>query len=151
MAYHDNETLKKEYGKLVKQKSPKVTLLKNCLWAFFVGGGICTIGQLLNNGYKALDFSKQEATTLTSVTLIFLGALLTGLDIYDSLGKRAGAGSIVPISGFANSIVAPAIEYKKEGYVFGVGAKIFNIAGPVIIYGMLASIIVGIGYYFFGQ
>ncbi|GMQ63874.1 stage V sporulation protein AC [Vallitalea maricola] len=141
----------KEFQKLVDKTSPKASLLKNCIWAFVVGGIICCIGQgitdLLMYGAK---LPKDTASTFTSIILVFIGALLTGLDIYDSIGKRAGAGSIVPITGFANSIVSPAIEYKNEGYVFGVGAKIFTIAGPVILYGMLSSVIVGLVYYMVG-
>ncbi|QUI21974.1 stage V sporulation protein AC [Vallitalea pronyensis] len=142
---------KKAYQKLVDQTSPKPNLFKNCLWAFGVGGLICCIGQVINDVlmYNA-GLSKDTAATFTSIILVFLGALLTGLDLYDSIGKKAGAGSVVPITGFANSVVSPAIEYKKEGYVFGVGAKIFTIAGPVILYGVLSSVIVGLIYFMVG-
>ncbi len=141
----------KEFQKLIDKTSPKASLLKNCIWAFVVGGIICCIGQGITDllMYVA-ELPKDAASTFTSIILVFLGALLTGLDIYDSIGRRAGAGSIVPITGFANSIVSPAIEYKNEGYVFGVGAKIFTIAGPVILYGMLSSVIVGLVYYMIG-
>lgn len=142
---------KKAYQKLVDQTSPKPHLFKNCLWAFGVGGLICCIGQVINDVlmYNA-GLSKDTSATFTSIILVFLGALLTGLDLYDSIGKKAGAGSVVPITGFANSVVSPAIEYKKEGYVFGVGAKIFTIAGPVILYGVLSSVIVGLIYFMVG-
>ena len=137
----------KIYQNKVEKVSPKVNSLKGCIAAFFVGGTICTIGEGINYLLRHVDVSKEQAGTWTSIILIFLGALLTGLDIYDSIGKHAGAGSIVPITGFANSIVSPAIEYKKEGYIFGVGAKMFTIAGPVIVYGVTASVVVGIVYY----
>lgn len=142
---------KKEYQKLVDNVSPKNSLLKNCIWAFVVGGIICCIGQGINDVLMYVaDIPKDAAATFTSIILVFLGALLTGLDVYDSIGKKAGAGSIVPITGFANSIVSPAIEYKREGYVFGIGAKIFTISGPVILYGMISSVIVGLIYYMVG-
>lgn len=141
---------KKEFEKMVKNTSPKPKLIYNCVKAFFVGGAICTFGQWLTNLFISWNLSKMEATTLTSMTLIFLGALFTGLDLYDSLGEFAGAGSIIPIIGFANSIVASAIEFKKEGYILGVGAKMFTIAGPVIVYGIISSVIVGLAYFFWG-
>lgn len=141
----------KDFQDLVEKSSPKPSLIKNCIWAFAVGGTICCIGQGITDCLMHFaKLPKDTASTFTSIILVFLGALLTGLDIYDSIGKRAGAGSIVPITGFANSIVSPAIEYKNEGYVFGVGAKIFTIAGPVILYGMLSSVIVGLVYYMVG-
>ncbi len=142
---------KTEYQRLVDHSSPKPNLFKNCIWAFIVGGIICCIGEGINDVLMYVaDLSKDSAATFTSIILVFIGALLTGLDVYDSIGKKAGAGSIIPITGFANSIVSPAIEYKKEGYVFGVGAKIFTIAGPVILYGVLSSVIVGLIYYMVG-
>lgn len=137
-----------QYQYMVNKVNPKPPLLKNCIWAFLVGGVICVIGQAINNIFLLYGLAKDDAAMWTSVTLVFAGALLTGLDIYDSIGKYAGAGSIVPITGFSNSIVSPAMEYKKEGYVFGVGAKMFTIAGPVIVYGVIASVIVGLIYYF---
>lgn len=146
--YREKEQQLKQYRALVEQLSPKPKVIQNSLRAFWVGGTICAIGQFILNVLKNFGYSKDEAGMLTSILLIFAGALLTGLDVYDSIGKYAGAGSIVPISGFANSIVSPAIEYKKEGYVFGVGTKMFTIAGPVIVYGVLSSIVVGIVYYF---
>jgi len=141
--------INKEYQDYVNSKSPKSNIAKNCLMAFLVGGTICTIGQLINNIAKNYyNLSKDDASTFTAIILIFLGALLTGLGVYDDIGKRAGAGSIVPITGFANSIVAPALEFKREGYVFGVGAKLFSIAGPVLVYGISSSVIAGLIYYF---
>lgn len=136
-----------EYAEFVKQETPNSTLGINCLKAFLIGGLICTIGEGLMQFYKSLDLSQNDASTMVSVTLVFLGALLTGLDIYPKIAKHAGAGTIVPITGFANSIAAPALEAKTEGYVLGVGAKIFTIAGPVILFGTLASVIAGIVYF----
>lgn len=142
------QDMKKEYSQMVEKASPKSNLLRDCARAFWVGGIICTIGQLITNIIMSFGYTKDEASMLTTIILVFLGILLTGLDIYDSIGQYAGAGSIVPITGFANSMVSPAIEYKKEGYVFGVGARMFLIAGPVIVYGVIASVIVGIIHYF---
>lgn len=139
---------KKAFDKMVQTVSPKPKLAYNCIKAFFVGGAICIFGQIITKVLLSWDMSKSEATTLTSMILIFLGALFTGLDLYDSLGEFAGAGSIIPITGFANSIVSPAMEFKKEGYVLGVGAKMFTIAGPVIVYGVISSVVVGLIYYF---
>ncbi len=139
---------KTNYGNLVKQVSPNSHLLTDSLKAFVVGGLICSIGQFIMNSYIKMSIPKEQASTLMTVTLIFLGVLLTGFGVYDKLGKFAGAGSIVPVTGFANSVAAPSIEFKKEGLIFGVGAKMFIIAGPVILYGTLTSIIVGIIYYF---
>ena len=137
----------KEYGKLVQDLSPKSPIWKDCLMAFLVGGLICTIGQLIMNGYAALGLDKTDAGTATSMTLVALSALLTGLSLYDNIAKHAGAGTLVPITGFANSIAAPAIEFKTEGFILGVGAKMFTIAGPVIVYGTVASVIYGIIYW----
>lgn len=138
------------YDKMIQNTSPKPNLLLNCSKAFVIGGLICTIGQGITNLYIFWGMNKVDAGTVTSITLIFLGALLTGLDLYDPIGNFAGAGSVIPITGFANSIVASAIEYKKEGYVLGVGAKMFTIAGPVIVYGIIASVVVGLTYFLFG-
>ncbi len=137
----------KEYGKLVKSMEPKSPIGKDCLKAFLVGGLICTLGQLCMNGYKALGLDKDGASTATCITLITLSALLTGLSLYDDIAKHAGAGTLVPITGFANSIAAPAVEFKTEGMVLGVGAKIFQIAGPVIVYGVSASVVYGVIYW----
>lgn len=138
-----------EYSEYAKGKVKKSPVLKNCVNAFFYGGAICTVGQVINSLYMNV-FGEKEAACATSVTLIFIGALLTGLDIYPKIAKKAGAGTVVPITGFANSVVSPALESKTEGYVLGVGAKIFTIAGPVILYGSLASVICGIIYYTVG-
>jgi stage V sporulation protein AC len=130
-----------------EQAKPGPPLIKNLLWAFSVGGLICTVGQVIQTFIIELGFGKQEAVAMTGGVMIFLGALFTGLGLYDELGKRAGAGSIVPITGFANSIVAPAMEFKREGYVFGIGAKMFVIAGPVIVYGTVTAVVVGFIYW----
>lgn len=133
---------------MVKKASPNSPFWTNCLKAFFSGGLICTIGQLLLEFYKNQDFKETEAALLVSITLIGLSALLTALGLYEKLGKFCGAGTIVPITGFANSVVSPAIEFKKEGMIFGMAAKMFLIAGPVIVYGTLTSMLVGFLYYF---
>jgi len=140
-----------QFQKLVQKNAPKPPLVKNVLWAFFVGGTICVIGQAIQTYLiNTWGFTLKEAGAPTATVLVFLGAFFTGLGAYDELGKRAGAGSIVPITGFANSIVAPALEFKREGYVFGVGAKMFVIAGPVIVYGLITAVIIGLISYFLG-
>ena len=139
---------KKEYGEMVKKASPNSDLVANCAKAFVVGGLICTFGQVLYAVYGALGASRDMTAMLVAISLIFLGALATGFGKYDDLVKHAGAGASVPITGFANAVCAPAIEFKKEGYVLGVGAKMFLIAGPVIVYGTMASMVVGLIYYF---
>lgn len=139
---------KKEYQQYVNTKLPKINYVKNCVWAFMVGGLICTIAQAVFNILKKFGVKEEEAATFTVIIMILASAILTGVGIYDKIGKRAGAGSIVPITGFANSIVAPAMEFKREGYVLGVGAKMFSIAGPVLVYGFGSSVIVGLVYYF---
>lgn len=139
---------KDDYNKYVDQVSPKPTYVKNYILAFIVGGIICMIGQGINDFFmKFIGLDKLAASSATSITLIFIGSFLTGLGVYDLLGKRAGAGSIIPITGFANSIVSPAMEFKREGYVLGVGANMFKIAGPVLVYGIGSSIIFGFIYY----
>lgn len=135
------------YQKITQQYTPKPTILKNTVLAFIVGGIICSIGQIIINLFKAFGLSNVEASTASTATMIFLGALLTGLGVYDEIGKFAGAGSIVPVTGFANSIVAPAMEFRREGYVMGVGAKLFTVAGPVLVYGIATSIVVGVAYF----
>jgi stage V sporulation protein AC len=137
----------KEYGKLVQDRSPKSPILKDCIWAFLVGGLICTLGQLLLNCYGKWGLDETNAGTATSMTLICLSALLTGLSLYDNIAKHAGAGTLVPITGFANSIAAPAVEFKTEGFVLGVAAKMFTIAGPVIVYGITAGVVYGFIYW----
>jgi len=138
---------KDEYSKFVDKKSPNSPLLKNIIWAFVVGGIICMIGQGIMNFFTARGLPKDTVASITSILLILLSVILTALDIYDSIGKHAGAGSVVPITGFANSIASPAIEYKTEGYVMGLGAKMFTVAGPVLVYGISASIVVGFIYF----
>ncbi len=137
----------KEYGKLIKDMAPKSPIGKDCLNAFWIGGLICCIGQLIMNGYAALGLDKTDSGTAASMTLVAISALLTGLSLYDDIAKHAGAGTLVPITGFANSIAAPAVEFKTEGFILGVGAKIFQIAGPVIVYGVSASVVYGIIYW----
>ena len=137
----------KQYGELVKEMSPKSPMWKDCFHAFWIGGLICTIGQLIMNGYLALDMEKMDASCATSMTLVALAALLTGLSIYDDIAKVAGAGTLVPITGFSNAVSAPAIEFKTEGFILGVGAKMFTIAGPVIVYGVSASVVYGLIYW----
>ena len=137
----------REYGKLVKELSPKSPIVKDCIWAFVVGGLICTVGQLFMNLYTYLGLEKTDAGTATSMSLIVISALLTGLSVYDDIAKHAGAGTLVPITGFANAVVSPAIEFKTEGFILGVGAKMFTIAGPVIVYGTVASVIYGLIYW----
>ena len=137
----------KEYGKLVKDLSPKSPMWRDCLMAFFVGGLICTLGQLAINGYTALGLEKQDASTAASMSLVALSALLTGLSVYDDIAKIAGAGTLVPITGFANAVAAPAVEFKTEGFILGVGAKMYTIAGPVIVYGVSASVVYGLIYW----
>lgn len=137
---------KKDYYNYVKKKMPKPNYLKNCIWAFIVGGLFSILGQIINNFLKSKGLDKEAVSAATAMILVFIGALLTGLGIYDKIGKRAGAGSIVPITGFANAIVSPAMEFKREGFILGVAAKMFVIAGPVLVYGYGSSILVGIIY-----
>ena len=140
---------KKQYQEYVNQKSPNSPILKNCFNSFWVGGLICAIGQMILEFCKYRNIELSLSNTIVSVILIFISAFLTGLNIFNKIGKFAGAGSLVPITGFANSIVSPAMEYKSEGYVMGVGAKMFTVAGPVLVYGISASILVGIIYLIF--
>lgn len=142
-----HEMTNKEYNEYVKLKTPNSKVFSNCIKAFISGGIICVIGQFILSLFKKCGLDTEMAGMATSIVLIFLGALLTGLDIYPKIAKFAGAGTIVPITGFANSVVSPALEAKTEGMVLGVGAKIFTIAGPVILYGTLASWIAGIIYF----
>ena len=138
------EISQKEYEKLTQEKSPNSKLLKNCFWAFIVGGIICVIGESFTQLYMYFGADETNARTWTSVTLVFIGVLLTALNIYSKIAKHAGAGTLVPITGFANSVAAPAIEFKSEGFILGLGAKMFTIAGPVIVYGTLAGVIYGL-------
>ena len=136
-----------EYGELVKAYSPPSTVGKDTLNAFWIGGLICVLGQLIHNGWMAAGLGEDLAGTATSLTLVFLGALLTGLGWYDDLANFAGAGSLVPITGFANAVAAPAIEFRTEGTVLGTAVKMFTIAGPVIVYGLSASVLYGVIYW----
>lgn len=133
-----------QYDSLVKQVKPKPTIIKNSIWAFVVGGLICVLAQIINNYLVSKGMSKMDAGSSTSVIMIFLGAFFTGIGVYDELGKRAGAGSIVPITGFANAIVASAMEFEREGYIFGVGARIFSVAGPTLVFGFVISTLIGL-------
>lgn len=137
-----------EYLKLVDEKTPGSKIVKNCVKAFIAGGAICCIGEAFLKLYIMLGVEEETAFTLVTVTMIFLGTLFTGLDIYPRIAKYGGAGTLIPVTGFANAVAAPALEAKPEGYITGVGAKIFTIAGPVILYGTLASVLCGIIYYF---
>ncbi|MBQ3969183.1 MAG: stage V sporulation protein AC [Clostridia bacterium] len=144
------EISQKEYEKLTQKNSPDSKLFRNCLWAFFVGGLICAVGQAITELYMKLGAAEQNARTWTSITLVLVGVILTALNIYGKIAKHAGAGTLVPITGFANSVAAPAIEFKSEGYILGLGAKMFTIAGPVIVYGTLAGVIYGLFLAIFG-
>ncbi len=139
----------KQYEEYIKDKLPKPKSLRNCVAAFAVGGLICDVAQFISNMAKSYGYSPEAVSSITATAMVFLGAFLTGIGIYDRIGRFAGAGSIVPITGFANSIVSPAMEFKREGFVFGVGAKMFVLAGPVLVYGISSSIIVGFIYYLF--
>lgn len=137
-----------EYSEMVKKASPNSPIVMDCLKAFLVGGIICVIAQLIMEAWIALNLKKDDAAMLTSSAMIFLGALLTGLNIYDNIALIGKAGTLVPITGFANSIVSPAMEYKTEGYIMGVGIKMFTIAGPVLVYGIVSAVVYGIIYSF---
>ena len=137
----------KEYAQLVGEMSPRSPMWKDCLNAFWIGGLICTLGQLIMAGYLQIGLDRENAGTAMSMTLVALSALLTGLSVYDDIAKRAGAGTLVPITGFANAIASPAVEFKTEGFILGVGAKMFTIAGPVIVYGVSASVVYGLIYW----
>ena len=139
----------KEYQEYVDKKSPNSPIWKNCLNAFWVGGLICSIGQFIMEICNFRGLSQDISSTIVSILLIFLSAFLTALNVFNKIGKFAGAGSLVPITGFANSIVSPAMEYKSEGYVMGVGSKMFTVAGPVLVYGISTSILIGIVYLIF--
>ena len=142
------QQLEQEYQQRVKELSPNSHIVKDCFRAFLVGGIICSFGQFITNMLAKYGLSQNETGMYTSMVLIFLASLLTGLGLYQKIGHFAGAGSIVPITGFSNSVTSPALEFKKEGFILGLGAKIFTVAGPVILYGTLASVLVGLVYYF---
>ena len=139
----------KEYEELVNERAKPSPMGKNILWAFLVGGGICTAGQLLRNALMAAGKDEEMAGMLVSVTLIFIAALLTGFGLFDDIAKRAGAGTLVPITGFANAMVSPALEFKSEGFVTGTAVKLFTVAGPVLVYGISASVVYGLIYWLF--
>lgn len=137
-----------KFKTLTDETSPKPKLMKNCIMAFLVGGAICTIGQVIQNLLLNYGISEENVKMILPIVMVFLGAALTGIGVYDKIADFGGAGTVVPITGFSNAIVAPAIEFKKEGFVFGVAAKMFTIAGPVLVYGIGSSVIIGIIYYF---
>ena len=143
------KTIIKKFEVLSEQEKPKPKIIKNCICAFVIGGIICDLGQLIMYILERYDFSKDEVSSITSIIMVFLGALLTGIGVYDKIAEVGGAGTVVPITGFANAIVSPAIEFKKEGFVFGVASKMFTIAGPVLVYGIGTSVIIGVIYSLF--
>ena len=145
----DKIETKKDYQNYVDAKSPNSPIFKNCFNAFWVGGLICSVGQIISDFCKYIGLDKDISSTIVSIILIFISAFLTSLNLFNKIGKFAGAGSLIPITGFANSIVSPAMEYKSEGYIMGVGGKMFTVAGPVLVFGISASIIVGILYLIF--
>ena len=134
----------KEYQAYVKQKSKKSPIVKDVTLAFVIGGAICVLGQAITNGWSAAGLNKEEAGTAASCTLVFLSALLTGLNLYSKIARYGGAGTLVPITGFANAVVSPAIDFKSEGFVTGMAAKMFTVAGPVIVFGTVASVVYGV-------
>ncbi len=138
-----------EYDEMISKNAKKSPIIKNIILAFTVGGLICIIGQLIFNKLTTMGIEQENAATFTSISLIFLSALLTALNLYSRIGKIAGAGSTIPITGFANSIVSPAIEFKSEGFILGLGANMFKVAGPVLVYGITSSVILGLVYYLF--
>ena len=141
----------RDYGKLVNSLCPESPMGKDCIWAFCIGGGICTLAQGLREIYmRVCTLPEEDAGTLTSVTLVFLAVLLTGIGVFDNIAKHAGAGTLVPITGFANAVVSPAIDSHAEGLILGVGAKIFTVAGPVLLYGTLAGAVWGVIYWVIG-
>jgi stage V sporulation protein AC len=140
---------KKQYNKIVEQNTKNSPVFKNTLLAFIIGGGICVVGQFILNVFKSYGFATDAAAAGTSILMIFLGALFTGLGLYDKLAKYGGAGTLVPITGFANAIVSPAMEFKSEGFVLGMSAKMFAIAGPVLVFGIVSSVVYGLILYLF--
>ncbi len=143
------ERIKSKYKKMAKEVTPKSKIFKDCIMAFIVGGIICDIGQIIMNIMESFGYSKEMVMNIVPIFMILLGAILTGTGVYSKLAQIGGAGTVVPITGFSNAVVAPAIEFKKEGFVFGVAAKMFTIAGPVLVYGIGTSVIIGLIYYFF--
>lgn len=137
----------KQYDQLIRELSPRSPAWKDCLWAFCAGGGICVLGQVLINWYTSLGLEMTDASGAASMTIVAIAAVLTGIGIFDDIAKHAGAGTLVPITGFANSIAAPAVEFQTEGFILGTAAKMFTIAGPVIVYGVSASVVYGLIYW----
>lgn len=144
---NSEEHLKRKFKKLSSQSTPKTNLVKRCINAFIVGGLICDIGQFFNNYFLSTGIAREDVPTYVAIVMVFIGALLTGLGVYDKIANFAGAGTVVPITGFANAIVSPAMEFKREGFIFGVAAKMFTIAGPVLVYGISSSVLVGLIHY----
>ena len=140
----------KDYGRFVQDRAKKSPIVKDCILAFLIGGAICTIGQAIMDGFLSLGLEKTDAGTATSISLVALSALLTGLNLYNKLGRFGGAGTLVPITGFANAVVSPAIDFKTEGFITGMAAKMFTVAGPVIVFGVTASVIYGVVLMLFG-
>ena len=140
----------KDYDKFVQDRAAKSPIVKDCAFAFLIGGAICVLGQAIMDGFMTLGLEKTDAGTATSVSLVALSALLTGLNLYNKLGRYGGAGTLVPITGFANAVVSPAIDFKSEGFITGMAAKMFTVAGPVIVFGVTASVIYGIVLMIFG-
>ena len=138
------EISKQEYQKFVQDRAKSSPIVKNCAMAFVIGGGICVLGQAVMDGWTALGLEKTDAGTATSVCLVFLSVLLTGLNLYNKLGRYGGAGTLVPITGFANAVASPAIDFKSEGLITGMAAKMFTVAGPVIVFGVTASVVYGV-------
>ena len=135
---------KQDYQKYVKERAQSSPLVKDCLLAFVIGGGICVVGQLVMDGYSGLGLDKTDAGTATSITMVLLSVVLTGLNLYNKLARYGGAGTLVPITGFANAVASPAIDFKSEGLVTGMAAKMFTVAGPVIVFGVAASVVYGV-------
>ena len=135
---------KREYAQYVKEMSPNSPFWKDVLLAFLIGGAICVIGQAIQNGWSAAGLNQEDAGTATSCTLVFLSTLLTGLNLYNKIARFGGAGTLVPITGFANAVAAPAIDFKSEGFITGMAARMFTVAGPVIVFGTLASVVYGV-------
>lgn len=142
---------KHEYQDMVNEKAPGSHIVRNLFAAFITGGAICSVGQIVILVLESFGTDKETVASVTSIVMIFIGAFLTGINVYDDIGKFGGAGASVPITGFSNSIVSPAMEYKKEGYVMGIGAKMFLIAGPVLVYGIFASVLAGLVYFIWKQ
>ena len=145
------EISKQEYQKFVQDRAKSSPIAKNCALAFAIGGGICVLGQAVMDAWSAFGLGKTDAGTATSITLVFLSVLLTGLNLYNKLGRYGGAGTLVPITGFANSMVSPAMEFKAEGFITGLGAKLFTVAGPVLVFGITASVVFGVILFLLGM